>query len=209
MQIIIKIVRQSRRSRRGTEAEQAALAERPLLRVIVGAGRLRCAILALVSGGRRRRPGRRDALACGLVVGRHLAVRRINDDGCSNLPPDLSVCRALVEPETIIPADGAAPALFQSFKVRFRLASVATHRRRRAIQRQRLVASGAFGPALGFGSLQSFGLFLCQEGRIAGPSLKRRHRGEVVGALQVRMPIRLKNLFRQPGPFAAAQFAIR
>ena len=48
-------------------------------------------------------------------------------------------------------------------------AVIAAHRRRRTIRRQGLVASGAFGPALGLSSLQSFGSFLCQERRIPGP----------------------------------------
>jgi hypothetical protein len=62
------------------------LAERPLLRIVGGGGRLRGTVLAFLSRGRQRRPGCRDALARRLIVGRHLAVRRINDDGCSNLP---------------------------------------------------------------------------------------------------------------------------
>jgi hypothetical protein len=101
MQIIMEIVRQRPRSRRGTESEQAALAERPLLRVIVGTGRLRGAILAVVSGGSRRRPGRHDPLGGGLIEGRHFAVLGVNDDGRSYLPSDLGVCRALVESETV------------------------------------------------------------------------------------------------------------
>src|SRR3984893_11154545 len=190
MQIIVEIVRQRRWAGRRTESEQPALAERPLLRVIESAGRRSCAILAIVSGGRRGRPRRRETLARGLVVGRQMTLRRVDDDGCLNLPSDHGVGRALVKPETIIAADDTAPTLLQSFKERFRFAGVAAHRRRRAIRRQGLVASGAFGPALCLGSLQSFGSFLCQERRIPRPPLQRRHRGEVVGALEVGMSIR-------------------
>src|SRR6266567_498615 len=111
MQIVIEIVRQRRRTGSGTESEQAALAERPLLRVIEGARRLGCAILALPRVRGRGGPGPREPLARGRIVGRYMAVRRVNDDGGSNLSVDYCVCRALVQPDTIVTSDRATPGL--------------------------------------------------------------------------------------------------
>src|ERR1700731_206445 len=75
MQIIIEIVRQRRWAGRRTESEQAALAERPLRGVMESTGRRSWPIRALVSGGRRGRPRRREPLARGLVVGRQMTLR--------------------------------------------------------------------------------------------------------------------------------------
>src|SRR2546427_13010891 len=116
-----------------------------------------------------------------------MAILRVDDDGCSNLSLNHSVCRALVEPEAIVAADSAAPGFLQSFKERMWCARIAAHWRCRAIWVRGLVI---FVPALGFGFLQSFCSFLCQEGRSPGLPLERRHRGQILGALQVRMSIR-------------------
>jgi tetratricopeptide (TPR) repeat protein len=62
--------------------------------------------------------------------------------------------------------------------------------RGRAIRRQGFVAPGAFGPALGLRSLQSFGPLLRQEWRVPRPPFQWRHRGQIVGSLKVRMSIR-------------------
>src|SRR5437667_9878597 len=118
-QFFMERSRKRRRTGGGTESEQAALRERPLLRIIeFAAARRRPHILALARVRRRQRPCSRLPLTRGGIERWHTAVRRIDDDGCSNLPVDHRVCRALFQPEPIVAPDGAAPCLPQTFETR-------------------------------------------------------------------------------------------
>src|SRR5258708_12016246 len=108
----------------------------------------------------------------------------------------------MVETETVIAADGAAPGLLQRFEERLRCAGVAAHWRRRAICRRGLVV---FRPALGFGSLKRYGFFLGQTAWIPSHPLNRRHGCKVVGALQIRMSVRPT---RRPTPSPAVPHCV-
>ena len=139
---------------------------------------------------RRRRVARSAAqpLPRGRVIGRHMAVRRVDNDGGSNLSIDHGICRALVQPQTIVAADRAAARLFQNFKKRF---PVRWCRRPPAAEGDSdpgALASLARRAASAFWRASACSLVRTR--RIAGQPLERRHRGQVVGALQVRMSIR-------------------
>ena len=96
------------------------------------------------------------------------------------------VFRALVQPQTIIAADGAAPRLFQNFKKRFPRGRIAARPQARAI---RIQVCSVYGPASGFRFLQSLGLLLCQYRGIARQPLERGHGGEVVGTEHIGIEI--------------------
>jgi hypothetical protein len=113
------------------------------------------------------RPGR---------VGRNASVGRIDHERRSLLAVDDRVRRSRIEPERVVAADIAGSAG----------RPVAAHRRRRAIALDRLRRDPAHQRDLTF---EFLGLFVTEHGRHVCGTLDWRQRREVIGALEIGMPI--------------------
>src|SRR5262245_6512770 len=174
MQIVIKIVWERWRARRRAEPKNAALAEGPLLRIVKSPRRLCPRILALTRLGRWRCRSRGEALPRSRIVRRYMAVRRVDDERCSNLSIHHGVFRTLVQPYAVIAADRTTTDQLQSFKERFRFAGG-----------KQII----FSPSRGFSFLQGVGLRFYKEGGIPWLPLQGSHRAKVVNTLQVGMSI--------------------
>ena len=182
---------QHRRPGRRPEPEQAPLAERTALHVVVGGRSLEAGIVLLRVGGRPRECGRREPLP---RLRRHrgdAAVRRIDNHRHALLPVDGEVLGAVVDPEVVVAADVARRAG----------RPVAAGRRRCAIAaaRQRRPRD-----ALGALALEPRRFFLRHHERRPGRPLERRHRRDVVGALKVGMAVRRARTVGRRGPLPPA-----
>ena len=130
--------RQRRRARRRAEAEQAPLAERTPLRIVVRAGRAFEPGIGALLLRRRSACSAAAALRCRAAARqrRHAAVRRIDDDRRALLAVDGDVLVPLIDPEIVVAADVARRAG----------RSVAANRRRGAVAvarpRARVLAIG-------------------------------------------------------------------
>src|SRR5262249_52320824 len=153
-------IRQCRRTRRGTESEQTALTQGPLLRIVVSAGRLFRTTLPLGGSRCRRRPRRCEPLPRRLIVRRQAPVRWVADNGCADLSANHGKGCTLIEPKTVIAPDSTTSCLLQGLKERLRGTRVAANWWGRAIRCQRLVIRS---PALKFSFLQGSCLFCRQE----------------------------------------------
>src|SRR4029077_9131878 len=127
-EIVVEVIRQRGRPRRGIEAEQASLRQRARLRSVERAGRSGSGgpfTSAGIRGGGAQ-PG--EALPRFGLHRRNLAVRRIDQDGAALLAVDGDERPTLLDPDPVVAARPAAGELLDRFEPRFGRDAIATDR---------------------------------------------------------------------------------
>ena len=189
VQIVVEVIRQSRRAGGGGEAEQASLAERTALGIVVGAGRLQTGIAAFLRVGSRPRAFSRQTCPGFRVVRRYAAIGRIDHDRRPDLSIHNCVVRAGIEPERVVAAHTTRSAG----------RTVTAFGRSGTIAFDGLVT---FVLLIGDQLFETRRLFLGQHGVHSGWPLDRRDRGEIVSALEVGMTVgQTRNGIRFRGRF--------
>ena len=177
VEVVVEVGRQNRRARRRAEADDASLAERTLLGIVVGVGAFEPWVV-FANGLVRRRPEDARRIPCLRFIGElgDAAVWRVDEERCALASVDRRVARSGIEPEIVVAADVA---------VRPRR-PIAARRRRGAIGVDRRVE---FLAPRGHLLLEILCVFVGQHQRRAGAAFERRERAEIVRALQVRTSI--------------------
>ena len=136
--------------------------------------------------GGRAQPG--DALARFGLHRRHLAVRRIDQDGAALLAVDGDELPALLDPEPVVPARPAAGKLLDRFEPRLGRDALAADCRRAAIAAE---WRGVLGLALTVVGLGRRRLLVGEHQAAAGfrRPLDRRHGRDVIQSLEIGMAI--------------------
>ena len=188
LEIVVEVVRQRGRTRGGIEAEQASLGQRARLRSVERPGRSGSGVPFAGAGihGGGAQPG--VALSRLGLHRRHLAVRRIDQDGAARLSVDFDELPALLEPEPVVAARPPAGKLLDLFEPRLRRDALAADRGRFAIAADR---RGVLGLVLAIVGLGRRRLLIGERRPAFGfrRPLERRGGRDVIHPLEIGMAI--------------------
>ena len=177
MEVVVEVRGQNRWAGRGSEPDDAALAERTLLGIVVRVGALEPGVvLPARLIGRRREAARGVPTLRGLGELRHAAIGGIDDERGALAPVDDRIARARIEPEIVVPADVAVRA-WRAVAAFGRSGAVGINRRIR------------FRVAIGDLVLQLLRVLVAEDERLPGTPLDGRQRRQIVSALQIGMAV--------------------